>query len=114
MTFDFDAAFASQPVLLAPMEDVSDAVFRRICRARGADVCLTEFALAEELLDGHAETRRKIELHGEARTAIQIYGADAERLAQAASIAQAAGPAFIDINCGCWVPKVARKGAGAG
>ena len=115
MAFDFDAAFAAQPVLLAPMEDVTDAVFRRVCRARGASLCVTEFVLAEELLDAEQESRRKIALDADDQpTAIQIYGANAERLAQAASLAEQAGPAFIDINCGCWVPKVARKGAGAG
>jgi len=115
MAFDIDAVFAAQPMLLAPMEDVSDAVFRRVCRARGAELCMTEFALAEELLESEPETCRKIALDpDEAQTAIQIYGADAERLAQAASIAEAARPAFIDVNCGCWVPRVARKGAGAG
>lgn len=115
MTFDFDAAFAAQPVLLAPMEDVTDAVFRRVCRARGADLCVTEFVLAEELIDGELDARRKITLDAaDAPTAIQIYGADAERLALAATLAEAAEPAYIDINCGCWVPKVARRGAGAG
>jgi nifR3 family TIM-barrel protein len=115
MTFDFDSVFASQPVLLAPMEDVTDAVFRRICRARGASLCVTEFVLAEELLEGESDARRKITLDAaETQTAIQIYGADAERLAQAASIAEEARPAYIDVNCGCWVPKVARRGAGAG
>jgi tRNA-dihydrouridine synthase B len=114
MAFDFDTVFAAQPVLLAPMEDVTDAVFRRVCRARGASLCVTEFVLAEDLIEGEADARGKIALDtDEAQTAIQIYGADAERLAQAASFAEQAAPAYIDINCGCWVPKVARRGAGA-
>lgn len=115
MAFDFDTAFASKPVILAPMEELSCATFRRICRARGADICVTEFALADALLERDASALRKIALTpDDTPTAIQIYGADPDRLAEAASIAAAQNPAFIDINCGCWVPKVARGGAGAG
>lgn len=113
--FDFAAAFARKPVILAPMEELSCAIFRRICRARGADICVTEFALADKLVEGDETALRKITLaDDDAPTAIQIYGANPERLAEAASIAEAQQPAFIDINCGCWVPKVARGGAGAG
>jgi len=113
--FDFAAAFAQKPVILAPMEELSCAIFRRICRARGADICVTEFALADALVEGDKTALRKITLTpDDAPTAIQIYGANPEQLAEAASIAEAQQPAFIDINCGCWVPKVARGGAGAG
>jgi nifR3 family TIM-barrel protein len=97
------------------MEELSCAIFRRICRARGADICVTEFALADALVERDATALRKISLSADdTPTAIQIYGADPERLAEAASIAEAQQPVFIDINCGCWVPKVARGGAGAG
>jgi len=114
-SFDFDRAFASRPAILAPMEDVSDAVFRRICRARGAELCVTEFVRAENLLGAHGRARDKIDLAADdAPTAIQIYGADAQLLAEAAELAERAQPAFIDLNCGCWVPKIARGGAGAG
>ena len=113
--FDFDAAFARKPVILAPMEELSCAIFRRICRARGADLCITEFALADALLERDPSALDKIKLApDDTPTAIQIYGANPERLAEAAKIAEAQRPAFIDINCGCWVPKVARGGAGAG
>lgn len=113
--FDFDRFFASRPAILAPMEEVSDAAFRAICRARGAELCVTEFALADALVLGQPDVVRKIQLApSDAPTAIQIYGADAELLALAASIAERAGPAYVDVNCGCWVPKVARSGAGAG
>ena len=113
--FDFDAVFRAKPVILAPMEDVTDAVFRRICRACGASLCVTEFALAEALVAEESEALQKIRLApDDTPTAIQIYGADASSLAQAARIAEQAGPAYIDVNCGCWVPKVARAGAGAG
>ncbi|AKJ03897.1 tRNA-U20-dihydrouridine synthase [Archangium gephyra] len=111
----FSELFASRPVLLAPMEDVSDAIFRRICRRLGADVCFTEFVNVDNLLQGCSRARRKLWLAEDDRpTAIQIYGADPERLVEVARLSEAAGPAFIDINCGCWVPSIARRGAGAG
>jgi tRNA-dihydrouridine synthase B len=115
VAFAFDDMFASRPVILAPMEDVSDALFRRICRARGAELCVTEFVHAEGLLDQSSDALSKISLApDDAPTAIQIYGADQHALAQAAELAERARPAYIDINCGCWVPKIARGGAGAG
>ena len=115
MAFDFDRVFASSPVILAPMEEVSDAAFRRVCRARGADVCVTEFVRAESLLRNGARELNKITLpEGDTPTAIQIYGANPALLAEAAEIAERAQPAYVDINCGCWVPRIARHGAGAG
>lgn len=111
----FRALFENRPVLLAPMEDVSDAVFRRLCRRLGADLCVTEFVNAEGLLRGCRNARRKMTLEPDDRpTAIQIYGSDPERLAEAARVAEAAEPVFVDVNCGCWVPKIAGRGAGAG
>ena len=104
-----------RPVLLAPMEDVSDVVFRRLCRAQGAEICFTEFVNVEGLLRGCRNARRKISLApDDTLTAVQIYGSDPERLAEAAHVAERAKPFFIDINCGCWVPKIAGRGAGAG
>jgi nifR3 family TIM-barrel protein len=115
MAFDFDATFAARPAILAPMEDVTDAVFRRICRESGASLCVTEFALAEGLVTRQPDTLQKLRLAADdTPTAIQIYGGDPQLLAEAAGIAQALNPAYIDINCGCWVPKVTREGAGAG
>jgi nifR3 family TIM-barrel protein len=97
------------------MEDVTDEVFRRLCRRHGADVCVTEFVNVEGLLRGCRNARRKLTLApDDALTAIQIYGSDPARLAEAARAAEAAQPLFIDINCGCWVPKIAGRGAGAG
>ena len=97
------------------MEDVSDAVFRRLCRKLGADLCVTEFVNVEGLLRGCKKAKKKLTLDADDQpTAIQIYGSNPERLAEAARVAEAAGPAFIDINCGCWVPKIAGRGAGAG
>jgi tRNA-dihydrouridine synthase B len=107
--------YAAKPVVLAPLEDVSDAVFRRICRSLGADITVTEFVNVEGLLRGCKNARRKIALaDDDVLTAIQIYGSDPTRLAEAAKFAEAAEPLFIDINCGCWVPKIAGRGAGAG
>ncbi len=107
--------FAGAAVVLAPMEDVSDAVFRKLCRSQGADLCVTEFVNAEGLLRGCRHAKRKLKLTPEDQpTAIQIYGSDPDRLEEAAAVAEGAGPAFIDVNCGCWVPKIAGRGAGAG
>lgn len=97
------------------MEDVTDVVFRRLCRTLGADICVTEFVNVEGLLRGCRNARRKVKLGPEEElTAIQIYGSNPERLVEAARVAEAARPLFIDINCGCWVPKIAGRGAGAG
>ncbi len=107
--------YRSKPVILAPMEDVSDVVFRRLCRRLGAHFCVTEFVNVEGLLRGCRRARRKLVLPPDDQpTAIQIYGSDPGRLAEAAEVAEAAGPIAIDINCGCWVPKIAGRGAGAG
>ncbi len=111
----FRALFAARPVVLAPMEDVTDAIFRALCRRLGADLCVTEFVNVEGLLRGCKTAARKITLAADDRpTAIQIYGSDADRLAEAARVAEAAGPTYLDVNCGCWVPKIASRGAGAG
>ncbi len=107
--------YTNKPVILAPLEDVSDMVFRRLCRSQGAEITVTEFVNVEGLLRGCKNARRKIRLaEDDALTAIQIYGSDPERLAEAARYAESAEPFFIDINCGCWVPKIAGRGAGAG
>jgi nifR3 family TIM-barrel protein len=97
------------------MEDVTDVVFRRLCRTYGATIAMTEFVNVEGLLRGCRHARRKIQLAPDDElTAVQIYGADPERLAEAARFAESAQPFFLDINCGCWVPKIAGRGAGAG
>ncbi len=111
----FAELFSRRPAILAPLEDVSDVVFRRLCRKHGAEICLTEFVNVEGLLRGCRNARRKIKLApDDQHTAIQIYGADPTRLAEAARFAESAQPFYLDINCGCWVPKIAGRGAGAG
>lgn len=107
--------YGQKPVILAPMEDVTDMVFRRICRSLGGDLAMTEFVNVEGLLRGCRNAKRKIRLaEDDGLTAIQIYGSNPDRLAEAAHFAEEAEPLFIDVNCGCWVPKIAGRGAGAG
>ncbi len=106
---------ATSPVVLAPMEDVTDAPFRRACRSVGASLCVTEFVGADQLLADSRLARRRTTLADDDRpTAIQIYGANAELLRRAAIVAAEARPAFVDLNCGCWIPQIAKRGAGAG
>src|SRR5688500_17037927 len=105
---------ATSRLVLAPMEDISDAGLRAFCRSVGAELCVTEFVRAEQMIARAALAQRKATLAADDRpTAIQIYGPDARLLMQAAEIAAEARPAFVDINCGCWLPRVARSGAGA-
>lgn len=104
-----------QSVILAPMEDVTDASFRLICKEQGADMTYTEFVSADALIRNIAATTRKLHIaDGERPTAIQIYGREIEPMVEAARIVEAAGPDILDINFGCPVKKVAGKGAGAG
>lgn len=104
-----------RPVMLAPMEDVTDTSFRLICKEMGADLTYTEFVSADALIRNIAATTRKLEIRpGERPTAIQIYGREVEPVVEAARIVEAAHPDFIDLNFGCPVKKVAGKGAGAG
>ena len=104
-----------RPVMLAPMEDVTDRSFRLICREQGAAMVYTEFVSSEALVRDIPATVRKLAIDpGERPTAIQIYGRDVEPMVEAAKIVEATGPDIIDINFGCPVKKVAGKGAGAG
>lgn len=100
---------------LAPMEDVTDPAFRMLCKRFGADRVYTEFVNADALVrDVNAATRKLTISDAERPVAIQIYGRDADSMAEAARIVEQARPDFIDINFGCPVKKVAGKGAGAG
>lgn len=104
-----------RPVMLAPMEDVTDRSFRLICKEQGADMVYTEFVSADALIRDIPATTRKLSIDpGERPTAIQIYGREVEPMVEAARIVEAARPDIIDINFGCPVKKVAGKGAGAG
>ncbi len=104
-----------KPVMLAPMEDVTDQSFRKICREQGADMVYTEFVSADALVRSISSTMRKLAIApAERPAAIQIYGKEVDPMVEAAKIAQEAHPDVIDLNFGCPVKKVASKGAGAG
>ncbi len=103
------------PLLLAPMEDVSDPPFRYLCKQHGADVVYTEFISSEGLLRYADKSVKKLDIYPEERPiGIQIFGNNIESMRVAAQIVEEVEPDFIDINYGCPVKKVACKGAGAG
>jgi nifR3 family TIM-barrel protein len=103
------------PLLLAPMEDVSDPPFRAVCKDNGADLMYTEFISSEGLIRDAIKSRKKLDIFDyEKPVGIQIFGGDEDSLAMAAKIVDATNPDLLDINFGCPVKKVACKGAGAG
>lgn len=102
------------PLLLAPMEDVSDPPFRYVCKKYGADMMYTEFISSEGLIRDAAKSRQKLDIFEYERPiGIQIFGSDIEHMREATEIASLAGPDLIDINYGCPVKNVACRGAGA-
>ncbi|MFZ6010829.1 MAG: tRNA dihydrouridine synthase DusB [Bacteroidota bacterium] len=102
------------PLLLAPMEDVSDPPFRAVCKEGGADLMYTEFISSEGLIRDAAKSRQKLDIFEYERPiGIQLFGGDIEHMVQSAQIATAVNPDLIDINYGCPVKAVACKGAGA-
>lgn len=103
------------PLLLAPMEDVSDPPFRSVCKEHGADLMYTEFISSEGLIRDAIKSRQKLDIfEAERPVGIQIFGGDEEAMALSASIIDATAPDLLDINFGCPVKKVVCKGAGAG
>ena len=103
------------PILLAPMEDVTDPAFRLMCKKFGADMVYTEFVSSDALIRAVSKTAQKLSISDEERpVAIQIYGKDTETMVEAAKIVEEAQPDILDINFGCPVKRVAGKGAGAG
>lgn len=103
------------PVLLAPMEDVTDPAFRLMCKRFGADMVYTEFVSADALIRSVSKTEQKLNISDEERpVAIQIYGRDTVTMVEAARIVEQARPDILDLNFGCPVKRVAGKGAGAG
>lgn len=105
----------SRPLLLAPMEDVTDIGFRLLCKRYGASMVYTEFVSAEALVRSIRSTMSKLTICDEERpVGIQIYGRDKDAMVEAARIVERAKPDVIDLNFGCPVKKVAGKGAGAG
>lgn len=102
------------PLLLAPMEDVSDPPFRAVCKANGADLMYTEFISSEGLIRDAAKSRQKLDVFDYERPiGIQLFGSDVESMRESTEISTLAGPDLIDINYGCPVKNVACKGAGA-
>jgi tRNA-dihydrouridine synthase B len=102
------------PLLLAPMEDVSDPPFRALCKKHGADLMYTEFVSSEGLIRDAAKSRMKLDIFEQERPiGIQLFGSDIDSMREAALIAERVNPNLIDINYGCPVKQVACKGAGA-
>lgn len=107
--------FGDRPLFLAPMEDVTDIGFRKLCKRFGASMVYTEFVSAEALVRSIKSTVSKLTISDDERpVGIQIYGRDTEAMVEAAKIVEEAHPDVIDLNFGCPVKKVAGKGAGAG
>ena len=110
-----DIALGDFPLLLAPMEDVSDPPFRFVCKQNGADLMYTEFISSEGLIRDAVKSVQKLDIFEYERPiGIQIFGSEIESMVEATKIATQANPDLIDINYGCPVKKVACKGAGAG
>lgn len=110
-----DIEIGEFPLLLAPMEDVSDPPFRAVCKQNGADLMFTEFISSEGLIRNAEKSVQKLDIYDYERPiGIQIFGDKIESMREAAAIAEEANPEIIDINYGCPVKKVACKGAGAG
>ena len=107
--------FGKYPIFLAPMEDVTDAAFRLLCKRFGVDMVYTEFVSSDALIRDVNSTVRKLQVYDKERpVAIQIYGNEVEPMVEAAKRVELAKPDILDINFGCPVKKVARKGCGAG
>jgi nifR3 family TIM-barrel protein len=110
-----DIELGDFPLLLAPMEDVSDPPFRYVCKQHGADLMYTEFISSEGLIRDAIKSRQKLDIFDYERPiGIQIFGGDEEAMGMAAAIVDATNPDLVDINYGCPVKKVVCKGAGAG
>lgn len=110
-----DIDLGPRPLMLAPMEDVTDPSFRLICKEMGADMVTTEFVSSDALIRNIEATTRKLEISAAERpAAIQIYGRDVDSMVEAAKIVETAHPDVLDLNFGCPVKKVAGKGGGAG
>lgn len=110
-----DLSVGTFPLLLAPMEDVSDPPFRALCKEKGADVVYTEFISSEGLIRDAAKSVQKLDIYEKERpVGIQIFGANLDSMLRSVEIVEASKPDIIDINFGCPVKKVVSKGAGAG
>ncbi len=110
-----DKIVFNNALLLAPMEDVTNLAFRRLCKELGADIVYTEFVNSEGLIRNNKKTGEKLTVEEfERPVGIQIYGENIDSMVKAAKMSEEAKPDIIDINAGCWVKKVCNRGAGAG
>jgi tRNA-dihydrouridine synthase B len=110
-----DIELGSFPLLLAPMEAVSDPPFRKLCKELGADVVYTEFISSEGLIRNAAKSTKKLDIYDKERpVGIQVYGNDIQAMLRTVEIVVDSKPDFIDLNFGCPVSKIANRGAGAG
>ncbi|MCC7520047.1 MAG: tRNA dihydrouridine synthase DusB [Flavobacteriaceae bacterium] len=110
-----DIELGSFPLLLAPMEAVSDPPFRKLCKELGADVVYTEFISSEGLIRNAAKSTKKLDIYDKERpVGIQVYGNDIQAMLRTVEIVVESKPDFIDLNFGCPVSKIANRGAGAG
>ena len=110
-----DIELGDFPLLLAPMEDVSDPPFRKLCKEMGADVVYTEFISSEGLIRNASKSTKKLDIYENERpVGIQVFGSDLSAMLQTVEIVTESKPDFIDLNFGCPVAKVVNKGAGAG
>ncbi len=113
--FKIDKIELEKPLLLAPMEDVTGLGFRKLCKEMGADIVYTEFVNSDGLIRNNKKTAKKMEIREEERpVGIQIYGSEIDAMVGAAKMAEEMNPDIIDINAGCWVKKVVKRGAGSG
>jgi len=102
------------PIILAPMENITDQPFRKICKRFGADLMFTEFISSEGLIRDAQKSVKKLNISEEERPiGIQIFGHNIDSMSKAAQMAEESNPDFIDLNFGCPVKKVVSKGAGA-
>ncbi|NOX65536.1 MAG: tRNA dihydrouridine synthase DusB [Chlorobi bacterium] len=113
--FEINNIKLNKPLLLAPMEDVTGIGFRKLCKEMGADIVYTEFVNSDGLIRNNKKTAKKMIITEEEKpVGIQIYGADIESMVEAAKMSEQMNPDIIDINAGCWVRKVVKRGAGSG
>ena len=113
--FKIGSIALDKAVLLAPMEDVTDISYRLLCKELGADIVYTEFINSDGLIRDCRRAKEKMRLLPEERpVGVQIYGHSVSSMVQAAQIAGEHVPDILDINAGCWVKKVSRRGAGSG
>ncbi len=113
--FKIDNIEFEKPLLLAPMEDVTGLGFRKLCKELGADIVYTEFVNSDGLIRNNKKTAKKMTIVDEERpVGIQIYGSEIDTMVEATKMAEELNPDIIDINAGCWVKKVVKRGAGSG